>query len=81
MEGVVLGNFNKLKPSTIPMAQFHSHLSDEIDQDVSTTATNILIILQFILKNKMIAPYLTIIWYHMDGCANQYHCESDIYLL
>ena len=51
------------------MAQFHSHLSDEIDQDVSTTATNILIILQFILKNKMIAPYLTIIWYHMDGCA------------
>ena len=20
-------------------------------------------------------------WYHMDGCANQYSCASDIYLL
>ena len=47
MEVVVLEHFNKLNPSTIPMAHFQSHLYDESDQDYSTTATNIRIVLQF----------------------------------
>ena len=29
----------------------------------------------------MIATYLTIMWYHIDFGPNQYHCESDMYLL
>ena len=29
----------------------------------------------------MIASLLTKMWDQMDGCANQYRCESDIYLL
>ena len=29
----------------------------------------------------MISPYLTTMWYHMDGCTNQYPFTSDIYLL
>ena len=29
IEGVALDNFNKFKPSTIPMAQFNSNLLDE----------------------------------------------------
>ena len=41
MEGVVLDKFNKLKPSTIPMAQSHSHLLGKIGQDYSTTVTHI----------------------------------------
>ena len=41
--------FNKLKQSTISMAQFHSHLSRENDQDDSTTATHLFILPQFIL--------------------------------
>ena len=49
MQGVALENFNKLKPYTIPMAQFNSHLFDESDQYSSTTATNLRIPLQFIL--------------------------------
>ena len=52
MEGVALDNFNKLKPSTIPMAQFHSHLSDEDDQDARTTATYLLILIQFIITKN-----------------------------
>ena len=47
MEGFVLDYFKKCKPSTIPMAHFHSHLSDESDEDDSTTAKNIHIVLQF----------------------------------
>ena len=81
MEGVALDHSNKLKPSTIPMTQFNSSLSDESDQDAITTATHLCIIIQFILTNKTIYPYLTTIWDHTDGCANQYRCEKDIYLL
>ena len=49
MEGVVLERFNKLKPSTIHMAQFYSILSDEIDQGSSTTVTTLCIRIKFIL--------------------------------
>ena len=52
MEGVTLDHFNKLKPSTIPMAQFHSQLSDESDHDARTTATNLLILIQFIITKN-----------------------------
>ena len=44
-----LSTFNKLKPSTIPMSQLYSHLSGEIYQDASITATHLCIILRFIL--------------------------------
>ena len=81
MEGVALDNFNKLKPYTIPLAQFHSHLSDESDQDASTTTAHLRIILQFVLTKQMIAPFLTTMWYHTDGYANHYCCASAIYLL
>ena len=54
MEGVALENFNKLKPSTIPMAQFHSHLYDEIDKDASITATHLRIILRCLITKEMI---------------------------
>ena len=47
MEVVLFDKFNKLKPSTIPLAQFYSRLSDKSDQDVSNTATRLSILLQF----------------------------------
>ena len=43
MEGVVIEHFNILKPSTRPVSQFSSSLSDKIDQDSSTTTTNIFV--------------------------------------
>ena len=73
-------HFNKLKPSTIPMAKIHYHLSDESDQDSSTTATHIFILLQFLLKNQIIDPYLTTMWDHTYGSAKHYRCTSAIYL-
>ena len=81
MERAALYHFNKLKPSTIPMVQFHSHLSHEIDQYASTTATHLSILNQFLLTKQIIYPFLTTMWCHRYGCANQYRCVSDIYLL
>ena len=57
MEGVALGHFNKLKPPTIHMAIFYSHLSDESDQDARTTVTHVHILLQFILTKGLISPF------------------------
>ena len=56
IEGVDLEIFKKLKPSAIPMAQFHSYLADESDQDSRTTATHILIIIQLILSKRVDRP-------------------------
>ena len=67
MEVVAFDHFNKFKPSTIPMAKFHYRLSDESDQDTSTTATHLHILLWFIFTKKMISLLLTTKWYHMDG--------------
>ena len=67
MEVFAIENFNKLKPSSIPMEQFYSHLSDYSDQDTSTNETNLRIILQFIITNQMIATYMTTMWDHTDG--------------
>ena len=81
MEVVALEKFNKLRPSTVFMTKFHSRLSDEVDQDASTTVTNIHILLQFLLIEEMISPLLKTMWDYTDGCANHYCCASDIYLL
>ena len=78
MEGVALEDFNKLKPSTISMAQFHSHLSDGSYQDTNTTATYLHIILHLLLSKWFIASFLTTIWDNTDGCTKQYCCASAI---
>ena len=41
LEGVALDHFKNLKPSTIPMAQYHYNLSDKSDQYDSNTVTRL----------------------------------------
>ena len=67
MEGVALDPFNKMKPSTIPMAQLHYNVSDESDQDDSITATHLSIIIKSLLKKGLIYPFLTTMWDHRCG--------------
>ena len=63
------------------MAKVHSILSDETDQDDSITATHLSIIIKSLLKKGLIYPFLTTMWDHTDGFANQYRFVFDIYLL
>ena len=81
MEDVALNKFNKFTPSGVPMAEFNPRLSDEIDKDYITTATNLSIILNLILSKYLIDLFMTSMWDHTYSCAKQYHCEYDIYLL
>ena len=41
MEIVALDKFNKFNPSTVPMEQLYSHLSDKSYHDYITTATHL----------------------------------------
>ena len=63
------------------MSQFHSNLYYESDQGSITTATHLRILLQFTITKWMIAPFLANMWYHIDGCKNQYRCACAIYLI
>ena len=63
------------------MEHIHSHLYDECDQDARTNETHLRIILQLCLTKYLIDPFLTTVWDHKDGCAEDYHFESAIYLL
>ena len=49
MEGVALKHFNKFKPFTINMAQFHYHLFYGSDQHDRTNTTHLCVIIQFLL--------------------------------
>ena len=81
MEGVELDQFNTLKSTTIPMEQLNSHLSDEIDQDLSTTDTRFCITIWSILTKGMKYTFMKTMWDHTDNLANKYRFVSDIYLL
>ena len=63
------------------MAKFHYRLSNEIDQDYSTTATHLRILLRFLLSNLFIASIFTTMWHHTDCCTKHHRCEYAIYLL
>ena len=81
MEIVDIEYFNKIKTSTVPRAKSHSHLSDEIYQDASTTTTHLLNLLRFLISDWLINSSLTTMWNHYDDFDKCYHCVSTIYLL
>ena len=63
------------------MGKFRSSLLDKINQDDSNNATHLRILCCLLFSNGLIASLLTTMWDCMDGFANQYFCEYDIYLL
>ena len=59
MDDVSIDNFNELNPSTIPMAKFYYHLSDDSDQDTRTNTTYIFILLRLLISNCFMALLFT----------------------
>ena len=81
MEKVSLENFNKSKTTTTPMENVHFYLSYESDQDDSTTATHLQMLLRFILTKRFIDLILTNMWDRMYSCTNNYCRISSIYIV
>ena len=59
----------------------HSFISDNIKQDSATTAEHIKRIAYLLKIRKNIFYGLSNIWENTDGCAENYRCDTALYLL
>ena len=60
---------------------FHYFLSDDSKQDYATTIAHSKRLIQLSKERKLLASSLSTIWENTDGCAEQYICASELYLL
>ena len=79
MEGAELENFNKLKPSTIPMENIIIFYLMKFIRMLSLMRQIFVLLFNFFFF-KMIAPFLTTMWYNPYCCAKQYRYASAIYI-
>ena len=62
-------------------AVFSSFLSDDSKQYDATTATHVKRIIELLQNRKICFSVLSTIWESTDECAEQYICETALYLL
>ena len=73
-----------INSSTLPRPQyavFHSFLSDDSKQDVSTTAAHSKRLISLLKNKQVLTTSLSTTWENTDGCAEQYRCASALYLM
>ena len=69
------------KDQIVRTMQFHSHLSDRLKQDASTTHAHMICLLNKMAEKGEIQARKTTILEHSDGCSKQYRCGTALYLL
>ena len=62
-------------------AVFRSFLSENIKQDSETTTAHSNHLISFLKDKKLLTTSLGKIWGNSDGCAKQYRCASELYLM
>ena len=60
---------------------FHYFLYDDSKQDDSTTTAHSKYFISFLKEEKLFTTSFSTIWENTDGCAEQYRCESALYLI
>ena len=89
IEGIALENFsaepqadiNSTTLSRPRHALFHSFLSDDSKQDASTTTAHSKRLISLLNNKQVLTTSLSTIWGNNDGCAEQYRCDSALYLM
>ena len=89
IEGIALENFSAtpqadINSSTLSRPQnavFHSFLSDDSKQDADTTTAHRKRLISFLKNKQVLTTPLSKIWEKTDGCAEQYRCASELYLM
>ena len=89
IEGIVLEYFSALPQTGINSytkpcscyAVFHYFLSDDIKQYGATSTAHRKRFIVLLKEQKVLTPLLSTIWENTDGCAEQYRCSSEIYLM
>ena len=54
---------------------------DDSKQDTATTNTNSKRLIEMLKEKKVLTSTLSTIWENNDGCAEQYICPSELYLI
>ena len=89
IEGIALEHFSAapqadINSSTLSRqrnAVFHSFLSDDSKHDAATTTAHSKRLISFLKNEKVLTTSLSKIWENTDGCAEQYRCDSALYLM
>ena len=89
IEGILLENLSELSLTEIKAstesyprhALFHYFLSDDSKQDTTTTTAHIKFLIELLQEQKLLTSTLRTIWENTDGCADQYICASEPYLI
>ena len=63
------------------MQYFTIFLSDDSKQDADTTTEHSKQLISFLKNKKVLTTSLSKIWENTDGCAEQYICDSALYLM
>ena len=74
-------DINSTTPSRQRHAVFHSFLSDNSKQDAATTTAHSKILISFLKNKQVLTTSFSTIWESTDGCAEQYACVSELYLM
>ena len=60
---------------------FHSYFSDDNKQDSTTTSAHRKQITELLQNRQLLFVDIIKIWGNTDGCAEQYQCETALYLI
>ena len=55
--------------------------SDDSKQDAVTTTAHRKLLIEILKEKKVLTSTLSTIWENNDGCAEQYICASEVYLM
>ena len=89
IEGIALEHFSTapqadINSSTLSHprhAVFHSFLSEDSKQDAATTTAHSKRLISLIKNKQVLTTSFSTIWESTDGCAEQYACVSELYLM
>ena len=89
IEGIALEHFSAapqadINSSTLSRprhAAFHYFVSDDSKQDAVTTTAHRKRLMSLLKNKKVLKTSLSTIWENTDGCAEQYRCDSALYLM
>ena len=74
----------EIKSSTKPCprhAVIHYFFLDDSKQDSATTTTHSKCLIELLKEQKKLTSTLSTIWENTYGCADQYRCASELYLM
>ena len=82
MEGIAVEYFpNSIAPGSNRKSEFNSYISDDNEQDACYLHAHMFRLLNFLFGSLILLCGMSTVWEDTNGCAKQYRCDLDIYLM